>query len=53
MVFLQRKVELHWHDVAKAYFARFHSSKAAAPPPDGLGWVYLSSSPPIERLIRF
>lgn len=38
-----------------AYLARFHTNGMAAPvgPPDGMGLVYLRSSPVTEKLVRF
>jgi len=38
-----------------AYLTRFHTNGMAAPagPPDGVGLVYLSSSPVTERFTRF
>jgi hypothetical protein len=35
------------------YFDRLHTTTAGAPPTEGVGWVYLSSSPVIVRLVRF
>ena len=35
------------------YFARLHTKAAAGPPTDGAVLVYLSSSPVIEKLVRF
>src|SRR6266481_5723004 len=36
-----------------AYFARFHTTTAGAPPADGAGLVHFSSSPLSVRLVRF
>ena len=34
------------------YFALFQMTTVAGPPPEGLGWVYLSSSPETDTLVR-
>ena len=38
--------------IGRAYFARFHTSKAAGPPTDGAVFVYFSSSPARVKFVR-